>query len=294
MEHTKVIQSWTTDDVFRSIKDRNGNGNGLNPTYLLREFVVSNLFLIVFYVALILIPGRMSQGGLLVFFVGKVRYLVKRGIDILFSIIGLILAVPLFLILGILIKFSSTGPVIFKQERIGRNRRSKERRILNIPVAFERRRVERRKEDKFGRPFYICKFRTMVHDAEKDSGPVWAEKGDPRVTRLGKILRATRLDEIPQFLNVLVGDMSLVGPRPERYHFIVRIAKQVEGYTERLTLNPGITGLAQIKSGYASSLDSSRIKAQYDLCYANNWSISRDLLILLQTVFVVITGRGAV
>jgi lipopolysaccharide/colanic/teichoic acid biosynthesis glycosyltransferase len=235
----------------------------------------------------------MPQGGLLVFFVGKVRYLVKRVIDILFSTIGLILTTPLFLLLGILIKFTSPGAVIFKQERIGRNRRSEERRILNIPVALERRKGERRNEDKFGKPFSIYKFRTMVQHAEKDLGPVWARKGDPRVTELGKVLRATRLDEIPQFLNVLLGDMSLVGPRPERYHFIVKIAEQMDGYTERLSLNPGITGLAQIRSGYASSLESSRIKAQYDLLYAKNWSISKDLLILLQTFFVVITGKGA-
>jgi lipopolysaccharide/colanic/teichoic acid biosynthesis glycosyltransferase len=292
MQDTPVIQSSTVDDVFRPIQHR--NGTRLNLTYLLREFVVSNVFLIIFNVVLIFIPERMPQGSLLVFFVGKIRYLIKRVIDILFSIIGLMLTAPLFLLLGILIKASSPGLIIFKQERIGRNRRSGERRILNIPVAFERRKGERRKEDKFGRPFYIYKFRTMVQDAEKDSGPVWARKRDPRVTKLGKVLRATRLDEIPQFLNVLLGDMSLVGPRPERYHFITKIAKQVEGYTERLSLNPGITGLAQIKSGYASSLESTKIKAQYDLSYAKNWSISKDLHILLQTVFVVITGKGAV
>jgi lipopolysaccharide/colanic/teichoic acid biosynthesis glycosyltransferase len=292
MQDTSVIQSSTVDDVFRPIQHR--NGTRLNLTYLLREFVVSSVFLIIFNVVLIFIPRRMPQGGLLVFFVGKARYFIKRGIDIVFSIIGLMLTAPLFLLLGILIKVSSPGPVIFKQERIGRNRRSGEGRILNIPVAIERRKGERRRKDKFGRPFNIYKFRTMVQDAEKDSGPIWARKGDSRVTRLGKILRTTRLDEIPQFLNVLLGDMSLVGPRPERYHFILKIAKQVEGYPERLSLNPGITGLAQIKSGYASSLESSRIKIQYDLSYAKNWSISKDLHILLQTVFVVITGKGAV
>jgi lipopolysaccharide/colanic/teichoic acid biosynthesis glycosyltransferase len=212
----------------------------------------------------------------------------------LFSILGLILAAPLLLILGILIKFSSAGPVIFNQERIGRNSRSKERRILNIPVAVERRNGDRRRQDKFGRPFYIYKFRTMIKDAEKDSGPVWAKPGDPRVTKLGRILRITRLDEVPQFLNVIAGDMSLVGPRPERYQLILNVAKHVEGYIERFSLNPGITGLAQIKSGYASSVDETRTKAQYDLSYAKNWSIAKDLLILLQTIFVVITGKGAV
>jgi lipopolysaccharide/colanic/teichoic acid biosynthesis glycosyltransferase len=134
----------------------------------------------------------------------------------------------------------------------------------------------------------------MIKDAEKDSGPVWAKPGDPRVTKLGRILRITRLDEVPQFLNVIAGDMSLVGPRPERYQLILNVAKHVEGYIERFSLNPGITGLAQIKSGYASSVDETRTKAQYDLSYAKNWSIAKDLLILLQTIFVVITGKGAV
>jgi len=292
MQDTQVIQGWRIEEVFQPVRHR--NHVRLNLIYLLREFFVSNVFLILFYVVLAIIPRRTCQGGLLEFFVCKLRHLVKRTIDILFSIVGLILAAPLFLIFGILIKLSSAGPVIFNQERIGRNRRSKERRILNIPVEFDRRKGKRRKEDKLGKPFCIHKFRTMVKEAEKDWGPVWAEPDDPRVTKLGRILRITRLDEIPQFYNVLVGDMSLVGPRPERYHFIAKIAKQVEGYTERLSLTPGITGLAQIKSGYASSLEGNKIKVQYDLLYAKNWSISKDLLILLQTVFVVITGKGAV
>lgn len=292
MEHTEVIQSWTVEDIFYSTKDQ--SRNRFNLTYFLKEFFISNVFLVLFYIALIFVPGRMFQGGFATFCVGKGRYLLKRVIDILFSIMGLILASPLFLISGILVKLSSRGPVIFKQERIGRNRRSEDRRILNIPVSLERRRGERRKRDKFGKPFYIYKFRTMVQDAEKGLGPVWAKKGDPRVTKLGKILRTTRLDEFPQFFNVLVGDMSLVGPRPERYHFILEIAKEEERYTERLSLNPGITGLAQVKSGYAASLDTTKIKTQYDLQYAKNWSISKDLSILLQTVFVVLTGKGAV
>lgn len=292
MQDIQVIQSWRIDDVFQPVKHR--NRARWNLIYLLREFFISNVFLILFYVALAIIPRRRCQCGLLDFFLVKLRHLIKKALDILFSIIGSTLAAPLFIILGLLIKFSTAGPVIFKQERIGRNRRSGERRILNIPVAIERRKGERRKENKFGKPFYIYKFRTMIEDAEKHSGPVWARPGDPRVTKLGRILRITRLDEIPQFYNVLLGDMSLVGPRPERYHFILKVADQVEGYVERFSLNPGITGLAQIKSGYASSLDDTGIKAQHDLFYAKNWSISKDLLILLQTVFVVITGKGAV
>jgi lipopolysaccharide/colanic/teichoic acid biosynthesis glycosyltransferase len=291
MENTQVILGCRIDQVFESVKHQ--NRTRLNLIHLLREFFVSNVFLILFYVVLAVIPERMCQDGLLNFFVGKLRHLIKRILDILFSIIGLTLVAPLFIILGLLIKLTSAGPVIFKQERIGRNRRLGERRILNIPVAIERRKGERRKKNKFGKPFHIYKFRTMIENAEKHSGPVWARPRDPRVTKLGRILRITRLDEIPQFYNVLVGDMSLVGPRPERYQLILKVAEQVEGYVERFSLNPGITGLAQIKSGYASSLDDTRIKAQYDLSYANTWSISKDLLIILRTIFVVITGKGA-
>lgn len=134
----------------------------------------------------------------------------------------------------------------------------------------------------------------MERDAERYSGPVWATPGDPRVTKLGRILRRTRLDEIPQLLNVLKGDMSLVGPRPERYHFVMEAAKEIEGYTQRLSIYPGITGLAQIKLGYAFSLDGTKTKVQYDLLYAESWSILKDFLILLQTTIVVMTGKGAV
>jgi lipopolysaccharide/colanic/teichoic acid biosynthesis glycosyltransferase len=133
----------------------------------------------------------------------------------------------------------------------------------------------------------------MVADAEKKCGPVWATRNDPRITRLGSILRKTRLDEIPQFINVLLGQMSLVGPRPERPVFVDELSSQVDGYHKRLEVRPGLTGLAQIENGYDSSVASVVRKVQYDLHYIQHWSIWQDVKILFRTVLVVITGKGA-
>ena len=133
----------------------------------------------------------------------------------------------------------------------------------------------------------------MVVDAEKNSGPVWATQNDPRITRIGRFLRKTRLDEIPQFLSVLKGDMSLVGPRPERPKFVADLSTKVDNYTRRLDVKPGITGLAQVENGYDSSLASVNRKVQYDLQYIRSWSVLSDLRILAKTVVVVITGKGA-
>ena len=139
----------------------------------------------------------------------------------------------------------------------------------------------------------ILKFRTMVTDAEKKSGPVWATKDDPRITRVGRILRKSRLDEIPQFFSVLIGDMSLVGPRPERPTFVADLSHRIDNYSTRLQVKPGITGLAQVENGYDSSLQSVNRKVQYDLEYIRRWTVLSDLRILAKTVVVVLTGKGA-
>jgi lipopolysaccharide/colanic/teichoic acid biosynthesis glycosyltransferase len=133
----------------------------------------------------------------------------------------------------------------------------------------------------------------MVNDAEKKSGPVWASKNDPRITRLGNFLRKTRIDEIPQFFNVLKGDMSLVGPRPERPKFVKDLSTQVKDYTHRLEVKPGLTGLAQVENGYDSSIASVVKKVRYDIEYIRTWSVLADVKILLKTVVVVLTGKGA-
>lgn len=187
----------------------------------------------------------------------------KRVFDAAFSALLLTLAAPIMAALAAAIKFSSRGPVIFAQERIGR----------------------------YGNRFRIYKFRTMVVNAEADSGPVLASQNDHRVTRIGRFLRRTRLDELPQFWNVLLGNMSLVGPRPERQDFFERYAEENPLYERRLLVRPGVTGLAQIHGRYDTDYTH---KLRYDLIYINGLSFAMDLRILLATVKIVLTGRGAV
>jgi lipopolysaccharide/colanic/teichoic acid biosynthesis glycosyltransferase len=143
-----------------------------------------------------------------------------------------------------------------------------------------------------GREFKIYKFRSMYKDAEKHTGPVWSTKDDPRVTRIGKIMRKLRIDEIPQFLNVLKGEMSLVGPRPERPYFVELLAKQLPYYKRRLKVRPGITGWAQVKHKYDESIEDVKVKLRYDLFYIENMSLRMDLKILARTVLVVLFGKG--
>jgi len=219
---------------------------------------------------------------------------IKRTIDIVGALVGLVLALPIMIILPILIKLDSPGPVFYTQTRVGLNRRKKDRRFCQkTGIETESRARERRRVDHHGRLFKVIKFRTMVADAERHSGPVWATKNDDRITGLGAFMRKTRLDEIPQFFNVLAGDMSLVGPRPERPHFVSELRDKVPGYTDRLQVKPGLTGLAQVESGYDSSVASVARKVDLDRQYINRMSIWTDVSILLRTVVVVLTGRGA-
>ncbi|MFH1687828.1 MAG: sugar transferase [bacterium] len=221
------------------------------------------------------------------------RSFAKRSIDIIGALVGLLLSAPIWIILPLLIKLDSRGPVFYTQVRVGQNRRGRERRYCQQTGVDERRQRDRRRDDYSGTPFKVIKFRTMVDKAEHKSGPVWATKNDPRVTRLGNFMRKTRLDEIPQFLNVLTGEMSLIGPRPERPAFVSDLCNQLENYERRLELKPGITGLAQVEAGYDSSLASVKKKLEYDLTYIDNWSLWLDIKILFRTVIVVFTGRGA-
>jgi len=189
---------------------------------------------------------------------------VKRFLDVVFSFVVLFLGLPLWVLTAIAIKVDSRGPVFYTQERVGKD----------------------------GKLFKIVKFRSMHDDAEKHSGPVWAEKRDPRVTGVGKIIRRLRLDEIPQLINVLDGDMSLVGPRPERAYFVEQFTKEIPLYTRRLKVRPGITGWAQVKHKYDESIDDVRKKIQYDLFYIENMSLRMDFKILLNTIAVVLSGKG--
>ena len=222
---------------------------------------------------------------------------VKRLIDVIGASVGLILLLPVMLLTALAVKISSPGEAIFSQTRVGLNRRkrsSPDRRAENaMNLASERRsRTERRRQSGYGRHFTLYKFRTMVADAEKN-GAQFATKNDPRVTKLGRFMRLTRLDELPQLWNVLRGDMSLVGPRPERPEFIAELSAEVPNYLDRLQLKPGLTGVAQIVNGYDNNVDSFKRKVAYDLLYLRNCCLTNDLKILVRTVGVVLTGKGA-
>jgi lipopolysaccharide/colanic/teichoic acid biosynthesis glycosyltransferase len=218
----------------------------------------------------------------------------KRLFDIVVSATLLVLLLPLFGLVALAIVIDSAGPVFYSQIRVGHNRRrGADRRADHIPVRVDQRRHERRRILSEGRLFRIHKFRTMVVDAEKEIGPVWALKDDPRVTRVGRWLRVTRIDELPQLWNVLKGEMSLVGPRPERPHFVGDFADRIPGYTERLRALPGITGRAQVEGSYDACEEDVRSKLRYDLLYVRNCRLSEDLRILFRTVQVVVTRKGA-
>lgn len=217
----------------------------------------------------------------------------KRVFDVVAASIALILLSPIFLVAALLIKIESRGSIFYTQERIGLNRRSSDRRSSFEPVSRERRRSgDRRKNIHAGQPFHIYKFRTMVVDAEK-YGPVLAIDNDPRITRMGRIFRKTRVDEIPQFINVLKGEMSIIGPRPERSFFINQMRSEVPAFPTRLLIKPGITGLAQVENGYTPTLERMKEKLFYDLKYISELSILQEIKILFKTVFVVATGKGA-
>lgn len=188
----------------------------------------------------------------------------KRLTDLTFALIGLILTSPLFLLTVLAIKLTSKGPVFFTQERLGLNEK----------------------------PFTLIKFRTMVLDAEKYCGPKWSEEDDPRITKVGKFLRKTRIDEIPQLINVLKGEMSFVGPRPIRRHFADLLSEEFPFYRLRFTVRPGITGWAQVKGGYAGSIEGQLQKLEYELFYIQNRSTFMDLFIILKTIQTVIFRPG--
>lgn len=186
---------------------------------------------------------------------------IRRIVEVLIAVFLLVLTLPTTLVVAVLIKLESPGPVLYRQERLGLN----------------------------WKKFYIYKFRSMRVDAEKN-GPQWAKKNDPRVTKIGRFIRQTRIDEIPQLFNVIKGDMSLIGPRPERECFTRKFAKKIPQFTQRLSVKPGLTGWAQVNGGYDVSPEQ---KFEMDMYYIRHQSPFLDLKILLKTVKVVLTGEGA-
>jgi sugar transferase (PEP-CTERM system associated) len=199
------------------------------------------------------------------FHLSRFLVLYKRFASVVVSIIGLLLSLPLLPFVAVAIKLTSPGRLLYHQKRVGRN----------------------------DTIFYCHKFRTMRADAEADTGPAWASDEDPRITRVGHFLRTTRLDEVPQLWNVLKGDMSLVGPRPERPEFIESLRQQIPYYNLRHTVRPGITGWAQIRYKYGSSVDDAKEKLRYDLFYIKHMSPGLDALVFIDTIKTILLGRGA-
>ena len=189
----------------------------------------------------------------------------KRLSSVLISVVGLLVSLPLLPFVALAIKLTSAGPILYRQRRVGRD----------------------------GRSFDCYKFRTMRADAEADSGPTWVGDEDPRITRVGRFLRTVRLDEVPQLWNVLKGDMSLVGPRPERPEFVEWLNREIPFYHLRHSVRPGITGWAQVRYKYGSSVDDAKEKLRYDLFYIKNMSPGLDFMILFETTKTILLGRGA-
>lgn len=196
---------------------------------------------------------------------GIVRTLVKRAFDVLASSVLILLAAPVMAVATLLILIESGFPILYRQDRVGQG----------------------------GRVFQVIKFRSMRIDAERDGQPRWATSNDDRVTRVGRVIRKLRIDELPQLFNVLMGDMSLVGPRPERPYFVGELGKKIPFYGARHSIKPGVTGWAQVRYPYGASVEDASKKLQYDLYYVKNHTLFLDLIIFLETVEVVLTGRGA-
>jgi sugar transferase (PEP-CTERM system associated) len=196
---------------------------------------------------------------------GTLRTVVKRFSDVVGATILIVAAAPVMLLTALLIIWESGYPILYRQERVGLH----------------------------GRLFNVIKFRSMRTDAESDGKPRWAEAGDARVTRVGRVIRLLRIDELPQLFGVLLGHMSLVGPRPERPYFVDQLSQDIPFYAVRHSVKPGVTGWAQVRHHYTGSVEGAAEKLQYDLYYVKNHSLVLDMMILLETIGVVLTAKGA-
>lgn len=199
------------------------------------------------------------------FKVSRVRKVLKRGMDILCATVGIVLTIPFLPLIALAIKLDSPGPIFYRQERVGEKEKN----------------------------FFLYKFRTMRTDAENGTGAVWAQKNDSRVTRIGAFFRKSRIDELPQFFNILRGDMSMVGPRPERPEFVNRLKEFIHYYSERHFVKPGVTGWAQVRYPYGASVEDALEKLRYDLYYIKNISLTFDFMIIMETIQVVLFRKGA-
>jgi len=203
--------------------------------------------------------------GMIVSFVRKTYALTKRVLDIMAAVIGSIVLSPLLLLTALLVKLTSKGPILYSQVRVGKD----------------------------GMLFKIYKFRTMKVDAEKDTGPIWAAKNDFRLTPIGGFLRKVHIDELPQLINIIQGNMSLIGPRPERPVFVEKFKEEITDYEKRLHVKPGITGLAQVWHRYDETIEDVKKKLKYDLLYVKKMCLQADFSIIMRTFRVIVTGEGA-
>ena len=267
---TDAVSQLRVDEVIVAVRERRGGVLPLNQLLNCKLEGVSVIDLSTFFER---IHGEVRIESLRAswliygegFRQGALRMLVKRTSDLVAALILLAVSLPVILMAAIAIRLESRGPILYRQERVGRA----------------------------GKVFKVMKFRSMYTDAEADGKPRWAKANDSRVTRVGRIIRRTRIDELPQILNVLVGDMSLVGPRPERPFFVSQLSQQIPFYGARHSVKPGITGWAQVRYKYGATVDDAVHKLQFDLYYIKNHTLFLDLVILFKTISVVLSGEGA-
>lgn len=265
----KIIKNEKVDRVVIAVRERRGNfptetllkmslaGNvSIEECTSFFERVTGQVHVDMLRPSWLIFAGRGRETRL----TSVVRQLVHRGM----ALVGLVLSLPICLLTAILIKLESRGPIFYRQERVGEH----------------------------GNIFKVTKFRSMRTDAEKDGIPVWATAADDRTTRVGRVIRKTRIDEIPQFWNIIKGEMSFVGPRPERPHFVEQLAKEIPFYEHRHLTAPGLTGWAQIKYPYGASVEDARQKLQFDLYYIKNQSLALDLVIMFETIKTVLFRKG--
>lgn len=265
-----LVKRYQVDEVIVAVREQRGGGVPMDQLLACRLQGTPVLDLAGFYErSKGQVPTESLKASWLVyghgFVQGPIRTAVKRAFDVVCSSLLLTLASPLMLLTALLIKLDSPGPVIYRQERVGLR----------------------------GRGFMCLKFRSMCSDAEKDGVARWASKNDARVTRVGAFIRKCRIDELPQLFSVLKGEMSLVGPRPERPSFVAQLREQIPFYDIRHSVKPGVTGWAQVRYSYGASVEDARRKHQYDLYYVKNNSLFLDLLVLVETVSVVLFREGA-
>ena len=266
----EVARKHRVNEIVVAVREQRGGGVQMSDLLACRIRGVRVLDLAGFYEKVHSeVPTDSLKASWLVYGHGfvqsRARRFFKRCFDIVFSSILLVLASPVMLLAVLAIRLESSGPIFYRQERVGLG----------------------------GRPLMCRKFRSMRTDAEKDGVARWAVKGDSRITRVGRVIRKTRIDELPQLLSVLFGDMSLVGPRPERPSFVAELRQSIPFYDIRHSVKPGVTGWAQVRYGYCATMDDSKRKHQFDLYYVKNNSLMLDLLVLIETVSVVLFREGA-